>query len=233
MKIILSRVDDAKKYSKKWVIGYALLFWLTTRILSVLLVVGCTMIYEHLGYDKEMFPTFGGVPQGVNTIGRLLFSIAKVAIIVPLLGELVFRLGLSFKKWQVSLGLASIPVYIAWSYTHPESLGGAVVYAIIAIAVYFTVDRCITQKYLDNLKSKWLVAAMWITSLAFGLVHLHAFSFLTWGLLPYALCMVSSTFFMGCACAYLRVNIGFWWGFGMHVFSNIPGLFTIILMSLH
>lgn len=233
MKIILSRVDDVKKYSKKWVIGYALLFWLTTRILSVLLVVGCTMIYEHMGYDKEMFPTFGGVPQGVNTLGRLLYSIAKVGIIVPLLGEFVFRLGLSFKKWQVALALASIPIYIAWSFTHPQSLPVVCIYAFIALAIYFIVDRCTTQKLWKNLKSKWLIASMWITSLAFGLAHLHAFSFLTWELIPYALCMISSPFFMGCACAYLRVNIGFWWGFGMHVFSNIPGMVTIILMSLH
>ena len=233
MKIILSRVDDAKKYSKKWVIGYALLFWLTTRILSVLLVVGCTMIYEHFGYNKGMFPTFGGVPQEAHTLGQLLYSLAKVAIIVPLLGELVFRLGLSFKKWQVSLGLACIPIYIAWSYLRPESWAGGMLYVIIAISVYFIVERFTKQNLWDKLKSKWLIASMWITSLAFGLVHLHSFSFLTWKLLPYALCMISSTFFMGCACAYLRVNIGFWWGFGMHVFSNIPGMFTIILMSLH
>lgn len=233
MKIILSRVDDVKKYSKKWVIGYALLFWLTTRILSVLLVVGCTMIYERLGYDKQMFPTFGGVPQEANTLGRLLYSLLKVAVIVPLLGELVFRLGLSFKKWQVSLALACIPVYIAWSYYRPESMMGIIMYAVMAIAVYFTVDRCTNQAFWDKMKSRWLIASMWITSLAFGLAHLHAFSFLSWALLPYALCMISSPFFMGCACAYLRVNIGFWWGFGMHVFSNIPGLFTIILMSLH
>lgn len=233
MKIILSRVNDAKKYSKKWVIGYGLLFWLTTRIFSVLLVAGCTVIYEHLGYDKGMLPEFGGVPQGVHTLGNLIYSLAKVGIIVPLLGELVFRLGLSFRKWQVAMGLASIPIYIGWAYDHSLSLLSGGLYACASIATFFIIDRCTTQEFWDGIKKKRLIAAMWITSIAFGLVQLHSFSFLDWSVVPYALCMISSTFFLGCACAYLRVNIGFWWGLGLHIFSNIPGMVTILLMSLH
>lgn len=233
MKIILTRVNDAKKYSWKWVIGYALLFWLTTKILSVLLVSGCTVIYEHLGYDKRMLPEFGGVPQGLNTTGRLLYTLAKVGIIVPLLGELVFRLGLSFKKWQVALGLASIPIYICWAYDQMQTILSGCLYVIAAIAIFFIIDKCTTQEFWDGLKSKWLIPAMWITSIAFGLVQFHSFSFMTVALLPYALCMISSIFFLGCACAYLRVNLGFWWGLGLHVFNNIPGMLTIVLMSVH
>lgn len=233
MKIILARVNDAKIYSWKWVIGYALLFWLTTKIFSVLLVTGCTIIYEHLGFHKDMLPEFGGIPQGFNTSGLLLYNLVKVGLIVPLLGELVFRLGLSFRKWQVSLGLASIPIYIGWAYDNTQSILSESLYVLAAIALFFIVDRCTTQEFWDKLKSKGLVSAMWATSIAFGLVQFHSFSFMTWALLPYALCMISSIFFLGCACAYLRVNAGFWWGFGLHVFNNLPGMITIILMSLH
>ena len=233
MKLILSRVDDAKKYPKKWIVGYALLFWLTTRLLSVLLVAGCTILYEYLGFDSGMLPEFGGVPQGVHTMGNLLYSLAKVGIIVPLLGELVFRLGLSFRKWQVALGLAGIPLYIGWAYDHSQTVISGCLYVVAAVAVFFIIYKCTQQKFWDGLKTKRMVDAMWITSIAFGLVQLHSFSFLNWSVLPYALCMISSTFFLGCACAYLRVNMGFWWGFGLHVFSNIPGMVTILLMSLH
>lgn len=232
MKIIFSRVNDAETHSKKWVIGYALLFWLTTRILAVLMVVACSVIYESMGFTKGMFPVFGGVPTGAHTIGKLIYSLATVALIAPMIEELVFRLGLSFKKWQVALGLAFIPIFIGWSDIKSLTLISGIIYIVIAIAIYFAIDKFTTQDFWNKLRSNWLVAAMWITSIAFGLVHLRAFSFFSWEMLPYMLCMTASPFFCGCACAYLRVNLGFWWGLGMHIFSNIPGIGAILLMSI-
>lgn len=41
MKFILSRTDDREVHSKKWIVGYGLLFWIVSRIFAMLLVVGC------------------------------------------------------------------------------------------------------------------------------------------------------------------------------------------------
>ncbi len=232
MKVIFSRVHDAETHSKKWIVGYALLFWLTTKILAILMVVACTLIYEKLGYTKEMLPDFDGIPTGTHTIGKLIFSLAAVAFISPFIEEIVFRLGLSFKKWQVAVSLACIPIFIAWSDIKSLTLIWGIIYVIIAGAIYFLVDHFATKEYLEKLRERWLIAGMWITSIAYGLVHLFDFSFFSWPLLPYMLCMIATPFFCGCACAYLRVNLGFWWGFGLHVFGNIPGIGAILLMSI-
>lgn len=233
MKIILSRVDDSETHSKKWIIGYSLLFWVSTRLLAVFLVVGCSLIYESLGFTKDMFPSFGGTPKEATSIGALIYSLATVAFIAPMIEEIVFRLGLSFKKWQVALALAFIPIFIGWSDIKALTWISGALYVLAAIVVYLAITKLTSQELWSNLKEKRLVAAMWITSIAFGLVHLRAFSFFSWEMLPYMLCMISSPFFCGCACAYLRVNVGFWWGLGMHIFSNLPGIATILLLSLH
>ncbi len=232
MKIIFSRVQDAETHSKKWIVGYALLFWLTTKIIAILMVVACTIIYEKLGFPKAVLPVFGGVPTGFHTIGKLIFSLAAVALITPLIEEIVFRLGLSFKKWQVAASLACIPIFIAWSDIKSLSWIGGGICILLACAIYFVVDRFTTQEYLDKLKERGLIAAMWITSIAYGLVHLFDFSFFSWQMLPYMICMIATPFFCGCACAYLRVNLGFWWGFGLHIFGNLPGIGAILLMSM-
>ncbi len=44
MKFILSRTDDSRIHSKKWVVGYGLLFWLISRIVAMLLMIGCAAI---------------------------------------------------------------------------------------------------------------------------------------------------------------------------------------------
>lgn len=232
MKIIFSRVNDAETHSKKWIVGYALLFWLTTRILSVLMVVACTLIYEKIGFSKDSFPEFGGVPTGAHTIGKLIFSLASVAFIAPFIEEMVFRLGLSFKKWQVALGLAFIPIFIGWCHVKTLTFLSAAIYILIAAAIYCLIEKFTKQEFWDELKEKRLIVSIWVTSIAFGLVHLFAFSFFSFEMLPYMLCMIASPFFCGCACAYLRVNIGFWWGVGMHIFRNLPGVGAILLMSI-
>lgn len=35
-------------------------------------------------------------------------------------------------------------------------------------------------------------------------------------------------FFAGCAITYYRINLGFWWGVGLHVFNNLPGIIILI-----
>lgn len=232
MTSIFSRINDSETHSKKWIVGYSLLFWVSTRLLAILIVVACKVIYENLGFSDDMFPSFGGTPKGASTIGKLIYSLATVAIIAPLIEETLFRLGLSFKKWQVALSLAFIPIFIGWSDVKTLTWISGSLYILSAVLVYFAVNRFTSQEFWSRLKENRMVASMWITSIAFGLVHLHAFNFISLEMLPYCLCMILSPFFMGCACAYLRVNLGFWWGVGMHIFNNIPGFITILVMSI-
>lgn len=63
MKFILSRTDDFRIHSKKWVVGYGLLFWLISRIVAMLLIIACVAIYKTCGIDPESQTSFIGNPE--------------------------------------------------------------------------------------------------------------------------------------------------------------------------
>lgn len=109
MKFILSRSDDFRIHSKKWIVGYGLLFWLISRIFAMLLIIGCIAIYKTCGIDPESQTSFIGNPETAKTIGSTVYVLMTVSIVAPLLEECIFRLGLSFRRWQVALATSAIP----------------------------------------------------------------------------------------------------------------------------
>lgn len=227
MKFILSRTDDFKSHSKKWIVGYSFLFWLITRIIAMAILMGCTALYTRFGVDPETLTAFAGSPDQAVKMGSLAFSIFAVMIIAPVLEEGVFRLWLSFRKWQVAMAVALIPIMVLWQHFRIYSAMEYVLCIGIAGLVFACLYYGTRQSMWSAIKQRHLVLASWISSAAFGLLHLMAFSTLTWNLLPYCLCVVLIPFFGACACTYLRVNLGFWWGVGMHIFNNLPAIFVM------
>lgn len=229
MKFILSRNQDYKTRSKKWIIGRALLFWLVTRIGVMLLMVVCMAIYSSFGINPKELTAFGGDPTVTKASGSLLRGLLMMAIIAPVFEEFLFRFGLSFKRIAVAVSCACIPLFPTFSHNKSASLTMWLCCIGLAIAVFTFVYLTTTDKFWLEKKSRWQVPAIWVTSIAFGLVHLIAFSTLSWTLLPYALVMSLAPFFAGCACAYLRVNLGFAYGIGMHILNNVPGIIVMLI----
>lgn len=122
MKFILSRTDDIRTHSKKWVVGYGLLFWLISRIIAMLLIIGCVAIYKTCGIDPESQTSFVGNPETAKKIGLSIYVLMTVSLAAPLLEECIFRLGLSFRRWQVALAASSIPAYILWQHLYSISI---------------------------------------------------------------------------------------------------------------
>lgn len=222
MKFILSRTEDYKSHSKKWIIGYALLFWLVTRLLAGGLVAGCGAIYEQLGFSAAELAQFSSSANQVANWTRPVWYILFITLLfAPLLEECVFRLGLSFKKWQVAVSVAMIPILGIWMFPSlPYWL--KIVMGVLAVCVFFSIYRYTSQKYWADKKSHWLIPAIWLTTVIFGLLHLIVFKGVSLVMLPYMLCMSLVIFFGGCSIAYLRVNLGFGYGLGMHIFNNLP-----------
>lgn len=230
MKFILSRTDDFRIHSQKWIVGYGLLFWLFSRIVAMLLIIGCVAIYKTCGIDPESQTSFTGNPETAKKIGSTIYVLLTVSIAAPLLEECIFRLGLSFRRWQVALAASSIPAYILWQHMYSISItyASACVFAIVALysAIYFFT----TDSFWNSLKRKYLKPTIYVTAIAFGLLHLIAFSNYDYTLIPYMLCVISVPFFGGCAITYYRVNLGFWWGVGLHIFNNVPAIAVMLLI---
>lgn len=229
MKFILSRTEDYRSHTKKWIVGYGLLFWLATRILVVAVMYGCVAIYNHFGIQPEQTARFGGDPTTLKTLFSPLFGILLVGVFAPVLEEGIFRLGLSFKRWQIALGAACIPAYIlVQGISKVSAVKGIFLGAAIAAAfslIYFLTS----DKFWATAKKRYYHGAIWVSSIAFGLLHLIAFSSWSWSLIPYMLCVIAVPFFAGCAIAYYRINLGFWWGVALHLFNNLPGLVLLLI----
>lgn len=232
MKTILSRTSDWQNHSRWWIVGYALLFWVITRLLTAGLMGICIYAYSQNGVNPSELTKFGGDPSVTVASNGLWTAILIVAVAAPVIEEIVFRLGLSFVRWQVAAWLGSIPLFMCWMYWKSCPMIWWIIGSAAAIIIGCLAWRLLSDEFLQRLKKRCLVSAMWITSIAFGLIHLMAFSTLSLQLLPYALVVISAPFFTGCACAYLRVNLGFGWGVAMHVFNNIPGIAMILLSAL-
>ena len=230
MKFILSRTDDNHIHSKKWIVGYGLLFWLISRIIAMLLVIGCVAVYNTFGMNPETHTTFAGNPETARTLGSMTYVLLTVSIVAPVLEECIFRLGLSFKRWQVAIAVASIPTYILWQHISSLTIVSALLYIASIITVFSLVYGLTSDSLLDELKKTYYKSTIWFSAIAFGLIHLIAFSNYSLSLVPYMLCVVSVPFFGGCAITYYRINLGFWWGVGMHIFNNLPAI--ILLFSL-
>lgn len=230
MKFILSRTDDFRIHSKKWVVGYGLLFWLISRIVAMLLIIACVAIYKTWGIDPESQTSFIGNPETAKKIGSSIYVLMTVSIAAPLLEECIFRLGLSFKRSQVALAASSIPAYILWQhlYSHSIAIVSICVFAIVALfsSIYFFT----TDSFWNSQKKKYYKSSIYVTAIAFGLLHIIAFSNYDYALIPYMLCVISVPFFAGCAITYYRVNLGFWWGVGLHIFNNVPAI--VVMLSI-
>lgn len=204
MKFILSRTDDVRIHSKKWVVGYGLLFWLISRIVAMLLIIGCVAIYKACGIDPESQTSFIGNPETAKKIGPSIYVLLTVSLAAPLLEECIFRLGLSFRRWQVALAASSIPAYILWQHMYSFS----VVYVsicVFAIVVLFSVIYFFTtDSFWNSQKKKYYKPSVYVTAIAFGLLHIIAFSNYNYTLIPYMLCVISVPFFGGCAITYYR-----------------------------
>lgn len=230
MKYILSRTEDYRVHSKKWIVGYGLLFWLISRIIAMLLVIVCVAVYNAFGINPETLTKFAGNPETARNLGSMTYVLLTTSVAAPILEECIFRLGLSFKRWQVALGVASIPAYILWQHLSSVSIVSALLYVASIIAAFSLVYGLTSDSYWGELKKTYYISTVWVSAIAFGLIHLIAFSNYSLSLVPYMLCVVSVPFFGGCAITYYRINLGFWWGVGMHVFNNLPAI--ILLISL-
>lgn len=230
MKFILSRTDDCRHHTKRWIVRYGLLFWLVTRVGCVALLLACGAVYEHFGINAGQLTKFAGDPSTLRNMYPVAYAAWLLAVVAPLLEECIFRLGLSFKKWQIAAGVAAIPLYIMFQRISILTLVSAMLPAGAAIAIFVVIYFTTTQSLWSRMKTRWYRPMIWISSSAFGFMHLVAFTNFSLSLFPYMLCIIAMPFFGGCAIAYYRVNLGFWWGVALHVFSNLPAIAMLILI---
>ncbi len=164
MKFILSRRDDSRIHSKKWVVGYGLLFWLISRIVAMLLIIGCVAIYKTCGIDPESHTSFIGNPETVKKIGSSIYILMTVSIVAPLLEECIFRLGLSFRRWQVALAASSVPAYLLWQHLYSLSIAYVAICVFAIVALFSVIYFFTTDSFWNSQKKKYYKSLIYVPS---------------------------------------------------------------------
>ena len=101
-KFILNRPDDFLSLSKKGIIGITLKWFAILMVGAILLKIVCTAVYMSRGINPAELTKFIGDPA--NYMGNATWkTLLHFIIVAPLAEEILFRLGLSFKRQTVAL----------------------------------------------------------------------------------------------------------------------------------
>lgn len=225
---ILNRTDERTTKSAGRIALYAWLFFVVTRIAMVVVLAVVTKFYRAEGIDPQEALQFLGNPHVIA--GKMgWWALPYILFFAPLFEECAFRLGLSFRKWHVTLGLGML---VAFFVSRAISLAGGTYGYLWALPVGFIFAGSLcyttTDAFWNSKREKWLRPMMWTSAILFGLVHLFSMQGLTPMLLPYALLMCLMSALAGAVFAYLRVNLGFCWAVGAHMLSNLLSVYLII-----
>ena len=228
---ILNRVNDRATMPESKILWVAFIWFVAMFMVSSAIIVGVGMIYKSIGINPEELTRFGG-DVSTHKDKPLAQTLLLLLIIAPVVEEIIFRLGLSFKRQTVALWVGLLPVaiaaYIFKCYYNWPLLAGLVV---LGSLLYWLVMRFTTDEQWVGWRSRYLRLAMWVSAIAFALIHLKAFTVLTWGLLPYCLAICLRPGLVGCVITYVRVNMGFWWGVLFHIANNIPAVLVLIALK--
>ncbi|MCR5244203.1 MAG: CPBP family intramembrane metalloprotease [Bacteroidales bacterium] len=226
-KFILNRPDDYLSLSRGRIIATALKWLVILIACAGLLRIACTAVYMSMGINPMELTKFGGDPT--NYAGRASWKIfVKLLLIAPLAEETMFRLGLSFKRRIVALWVGLLPIVCAWYMYKCHTWYILLGLAAVGAALYWLICRSTTDDQWVGWRQRFVIPAMWISAIGFGLMHFVAFSVLNWQVFPFALATIMIPLAGGCAITYARVNLGFWWGVLLHCIINLPPVLMIV-----
>ena len=231
MTFILNRTNDWAVLPKKKILLKAVIWFILLTVVNIVALLICQMAYMSQGIDPSQLTKFGG---DVSTrmdkpLGK---TILLLMVIAPIAEEIIFRLGVSLKRQAVALWAGLLPVTIA-AYLYDAYDNWMVMAATIVTGVilFWLVMRFTTDEQWDRWRARYLRPIMWASAIGFGLIHLRAFSVITWMLLPYCLTICLRLALIAATFTYARVNLGFWWGVLLHTANNVPGVLVLIAMS--
>jgi len=226
-RFILNRSDDFKTLTRKQIIFTAIKWFVILMFCALMLRVLCVMAYMSLGVNPMELTKFNGDPT--NHMDHVNgWTILHFMVVAPLAEELMFRLGLSFRRYGVALWAGLLPLICAYYLFRCRNWLVLLALVLLVVVIFWLVSRYTTDEQWKQWRSKYIVPAMWISAISFGLIHFIAFSVLNWQVFPFALSTVLVPTAAGCAITYARVNLGFWYGVVLHCITNIPAVLMLV-----
>lgn len=170
-----------------------------------------------------------------------LVSLITIVFIVPFLEELIFRLPLTYKMLYLKECLVLLLVFILLkilSYHHDEfSTQIFFIYFLWALTFLFIVYALLLhlfqQKKVGRIYEKHPQFIVYFSVFLFSFSHILAKgNFLSVSLFLILLLISTIYVFGGFAISFIRVNLGFIWGFLLHVCYNFVFIISQFLLKI-
>ena len=178
-----------------------------------------TTFADHAAYEYAAKRTFLQVIWGA-------------VIFFPIWEELVFRIGLRYRRFNLSLGLSFFAVYISrlivivlkiprpiWLFS-PDTLIGVlsilIPAVVLTILLWVTLSRIGDDK-LESFYSRRYRFIFYLPLLVFALLHALNYEREVWIFAPL---LVIPQLALAAGFSYVRMKFGFQWTVAMHIFNN-------------
>lgn len=145
-----------------------------------------------------------------------------VAIIMPLIEEGAFRLGLSFKKRDVVVALPLLSLYLLFLIFNSLNTNITIVKSILPIAMIAIIIIAvkIPEAIYLSLKNKIGTFIIYMSTILFALIHITNYPITDLHYFPIYCMLCLPQFAEGITATYFRLNLGFWYACGFHIIAN-------------
>ncbi len=161
-----------------------------------------------------------------NSRGKLMFgrySYLFIAIAIPLIEEMIFRLPLNLKKSSVAFSLSILYLRFSGNFlTHILDITKTedLIKIFIAVIIFLAIMLIVKQDKLNQLKREHYIFTFYFIAVGFGLIHILNFQSINYFLFLFYPIFVLPQIFMGVIIGNIRIKYGFIWGWALHCLIN-------------
>lgn len=158
--------------------------------------------------------------------GKLMFgrySYLFIAIAIPLIEEMIFRLPLNLKKSSVAFSLSILYLRFSGNFlTHILDITKTedLIKIFIAVIIFLAIMLIVKQDKLNQLKREHYIFTFYFIAICFGLIHILNFQSINYFLFLFYPIFVLPQIFMGVIIGNIRIKYGFIWGWALHCLIN-------------
>ncbi len=161
-----------------------------------------------------------------NSRVKLMFgrySYLIIAIAIPLIEEMIFRLPLNLKKSSIAISFSFLYLRFSGNFlnhildiTKTEDL----IKIFKSFFIFLLIMLIVKQENLNRFKREHYKFTFYFIAIGFGLIHILNFHTINYYLLLFYPIFVLPQIFMGVIIGNIRIKYGFIWGWALHCLIN-------------
>lgn len=200
--------------------SYLVLFICTLLSVFIIMIIDAFIVkilHQHSIWNEM---------RNSNSRVKLMFvrnSYLIIAIVIPLIEEIIFRLPLNLKKSSIAISLSILYLRFSGNFlTHLLDITKTedLIKIIIAVIIFLLLMLILKQDKLNRFKREHFKYIFYFIGVSFGLIHILNFHNINYLLFFFYPIFVLPQILMGLIIGNIRIKYGFIWGWVLHCLIN-------------